>query len=166
MTDTIPDPRPHPGPDAPPPHAPWRARLAGLSGRTRAGVAAAAVALVAVGAAGGLAGAGLLRPAPALFQAGLAATPIAEAADGEWIALDGAVAEVFGNKFIIADGGARALVDTGPAGEDQSLVAPGERVTVQGRYDHGFLHASAIRRADGAIETLAPPPSPPHRTRL
>ena len=62
---------------------------------------------------------------------------------------------------MIVDGAARALVDTGPAGEDQGLVAPGERVTVQGRFDHGFLHAGAIRRADGAIETLAPPP-PPH----
>lgn len=161
MTDTILGP----GPDAPP-HAPWRARLARLSGRARAGIAATALALVAVGAAGGLAGATLMHPAPEVFRPGLAATPIAEAADGEWIALDGAVAEIFGNKFVIADEGARALVDTGRAGEDQSLVAPGERVTVQGRYDHGVLHAGAIRRADGEIETLAPPPPPPPTARL
>ena len=163
MTDTIPGPEPD-TPPWPPRHVPWRDRLRGFAWPSRAGVAAA-VALLAVGAAGGVACAGLLRPEPETFQPGLAASSIANAADGGWIALDGEVAEIFGNKFVIADGAARALVDTGPAGEDQGLVAPGERVTVQGRFDHGFLHAGAIRRADGAIENLAPPPHPPHPPR-
>lgn len=39
----------------------------------------------------------------------------------------------------------------------------GEPVTVEGRFDDGFLHATAIRHANGEIETLAPPP--PHGPR-
>ncbi|MFT3972500.1 MAG: hypothetical protein QM699_03320 [Amaricoccus sp.] len=105
--------------------------------------------------------AGLLRPAPETFQASLAATPIAQLSSGERVALDGKVAEIFGNKFVIDDGTARALVETGRAGEGVDLVVAGEPVTVQGRFEHGFVHASAIRPANGDIEELAPPPLPP-----
>lgn len=160
------DPVHGPEPDTPlPPEAPrlarWRDGFERLSWTTRASLGAAAVALLVAGAAGGVASAALLRPEAHVFQPGLVATPIAEAADANrWIALEGDVVEIFGNKFVIDDGVGRALVETGRAGEDQSLVMAGERVTVQGRFDHGFLHAGAIRRADGDVETLAPPPPP------
>ncbi len=62
----------------------------------------------------------------------------------------------FGNKFILQDGTGRALVETGRAGEGGTLVAKGESVTVQGRFENGFLHASALTRADGKIESYAP----------
>ena len=138
------------------PRARWRA----MGSQSRLLVGAAGVGLIALGVAGGAAGAGLLRPEPVVYQADLAATPIPDLAPGERVAVTGTVAEIFGNKFVVADGAARALVETGPAGEDGDLVVAGEPVTIQGRFDHGFLHATAIRHADGEIETLAPPPPP------
>lgn len=133
-----------------------------MTARSRALVAAgAAAALLASGIAGGAAGAVMLRSAPATFQAGLAATPIAQLSSGGPVALDGKVVEIFGSKFVIDDGTARALVETGRAGEGGDLVAAGEPVTVQGRFEKGFLHASALRHADGDVDELAPPPPPP-----
>ena len=43
-------------------------------------------------------------------------------------------------------------------GEDATLVAKGEAVTVQGRFEHGFLHAEAITHADGHVDSFGPPP--------
>lgn len=137
----------------------WGTLPARSRGLVAGGVAAA---LLAVGIAGGAAGASFMRPEPATFEAGLAGTPITRLAAGERVALDGKVVEIFGNKFVVDDGTARALVETGPAGEGGDLVAIGEAVTVQGRFEHGFVHASALRHGDGAIEELAPLPPPPH----
>lgn len=119
--------------------------------------------LIALGAVSGVVGAGLLRPEPATFDATLATTPMTEivtTSNGR-VALSGKVAEIFGNKFVISDGTARVLVETGRAGEDGALVADGETILVQGQFDHGFLHAFAIRHASGEIEELAPPPRGP-----
>jgi hypothetical protein len=42
-------------------------------------------------------------------------------------------------------------------------VAVGEPVSVQGRFDDGFLHASYIVHQDGKTDVLRPPPAPrPH----
>lgn len=137
----------------------WR----GMPWKSRMLVAGAGAAMLALGAAGGATGAGLLRPEPVTYQADLAPTPIVDLAAGDRVALTGTVVEIFGNKFVVEDGAARALVETGRAGEDGDLVVAGEPVTVQGRFDDGFLHATAIRHANGEIEILAPPP--PHHPR-
>jgi len=81
------------------------------------------------------------------------------------VAVRGDVAEVFGNKFIVADDSGRALVDTGRAGEGGTLVARSEAVTVQGRFEHGFIHATVITHADGRSDVVAPP-APPRRRGL
>lgn len=88
-------------------------------------------------------------------------------ADDSVVAVKGKVAEIFGNKFIIQDASGRALVETGPAGDDGDLVARDETVTVQGRYEDGFLHGSAIVGADGKMQSLGPlkGPRPPHGPR-
>lgn len=78
-------------------------------------------------------------------------------ADAEQAAVQGEVAEVFGNKFILADPSGRALIETGRAGEGGDLVRVGETVTVQGRFHHGFLHAEVLTRADGGTVSLHPP---------
>lgn len=122
---------------------------------------AGALALLAVGAAGGAAAWSATRERDAAFDATLVPTTIANLVDSATVGVDGTVAEIYGNKFVVTDGRARALVDTGRAGEDGTLVTVGETVTVQGRFDDGFLHASAIRHADQRIDELAPPP-PPH----
>ncbi|MFD0936384.1 DNA-binding protein, partial [Methylobacterium trifolii] len=71
------------------------------------------------------------------------------------------VAEVFGNKFVVQDGTGRALVETGRQGEGGTLVSKGETVTVQGRFENGFLHARLLTRADGTKVVLGPAGGPP-----
>ena len=76
-------------------------------------------------------------------------------------AVKGEVAEIFGNKFVVQDGTGRALVETGREGEGGGLVAKGEAVTVQGRFDEGFLHASVLTHGDGRKVLLGPAGGPP-----
>lgn len=76
-------------------------------------------------------------------------------------AIRGDVAEIFGNKFVVQDGTGRALVETGRAGEGGGLVAKGEAVTVQGRFERGFLHASVLTHGDGRKVVLGPAGGPP-----
>ena len=76
-------------------------------------------------------------------------------------AIKGTVAEIFGNKFVVQDPTGRALVETGPAGEDGKLVAKGEAVTVQGRFETGFLHAGVLTHGDGRTVVLGPAGGPP-----
>jgi len=84
-------------------------------------------------------------------------------ADDSLVAVKGKVAEQFGNKFIITDATGRALVDAGPAGNGKALVAANEEVTVQGRFDDGFVRAGMIIHADGKVDELRPPrPRGPH----
>lgn len=91
----------------------------------------------------------------------LAPAPISAMNNRSPVAVKGQVAEVFGNKFVIEDEGGRALVETGPQGEGTALVAKAETVTVQGRFDHGFIHAVAIQHADGHNDLVGPPGVPP-----
>ena len=76
------------------------------------------------------------------------------------MAVKGTVAEVFGNKFVVEDDSGRALVETGPQGDNGGLVAKSETVTVQGRFEHGFIHAIAIQHGDGRADAVAPPGPP------
>ncbi|MCJ2036049.1 DNA-binding protein [Methylobacterium sp. J-068] len=80
------------------------------------------------------------------------------------IAAKGEVAEIYGNKFVIQDGTGRALVETGRQGEGGTLVKAGEAVTVQGRFETGFLHAVLITRADGSKLVVGPAGGPPAGT--
>ncbi len=123
-----------------------------------------------IAAAALIAAAGIGAGATALAQKGRAVTlvalapePVSALKDGTMAAVKGEVAEIFGNKFVVGDGSGRALVETGRRGEDGTLVVKGEPVTVQGRFEHGFLHAAAITHADGHADALDPPP-PPART--
>lgn len=83
--------------------------------------------------------------------------PIDKMAERSPVAIRGDVAEVFGNKFVVQDGSGRALVDTGPRGEDRVVVAKGETVTVQGRFDRGVVRADVLAHADGRNEAFGPP---------
>ena len=129
--------------------------------RRRTAVAAALIGAVAVGAG-----------ATALAQRGqgvtvVALTPAPITAMKDWspVAVKGQVAEIFGNKFVVQDDTGRALVETGRQGEDGRLVAKSETVTVQGRFEHGFIHAVAIQHADGRNDVVALPGPPPHPPR-
>lgn len=122
-----------------------------------------AVALLAAGAGIGAGAAGFAHRPQMFFDPALTETKIAELSQDETVAVGGRVAEIFGNKFILQDATGRALVETGREGEGGGLVKPEEALTVQGRFERGFLHASAIRHADGRIQVLGPPHPPrPH----
>ncbi|MET3858975.1 hypothetical protein [Rhizobium sp. OAE497] len=81
--------------------------------------------------------------------------------DWSTVTVKGTVAEIYGNKFIVQDETGRALIETGPAGESGSIVAINEPVSVQGRFEHGFLHASYVVHQNGRTDALRPPPGPP-----
>ncbi len=120
----------------------------------------AAVALLALGIAGG---AGAMKLAkPSVEMAPMAPVAIATLPDGDLVTIKGKVAEVFGNKFVLQDASGRALVETGPSGENGKLVTVNEEISVQGRFDDGFLHASFLVHPDGKIEALGPAGKPPH----
>ncbi|ANM11132.1 hypothetical protein AMK05_CH02758 [Rhizobium sp. N324] len=50
-----------------------------------------------------------------------------------------------------------------PGRRGGALVAQGEAVTIQGRFDDGFVHASYLVRQDGRTEALRLHKGPPHR---
>jgi uncharacterized protein YdeI (BOF family) len=126
-------------------------------GRGLRGNAAAAVAGIALLALGGGVGAAVMHATrPSVTMA--PATPVAiRSLQSEGIVtIKGQVAEVFGNKFIVQDRSGRALVETGREGEDGKLVAPGEPVTVQGRFDQGFVRAEFLVGSDAKVIALGP----------
>ncbi|WP_076070752.1 hypothetical protein [Sphingomonas montana] len=77
------------------------------------------------------------------------------------VTIRGRVAEVYGNKFVMADGSGRALVDTGREGDERALVTANEVVTVQGRFDRGFVRAAFLVKADRKVIVLGPLAGPP-----
>ncbi|MFK0335303.1 hypothetical protein ACIQUB_29770 [Rhizobium sp. NPDC090275] len=127
-----------------------------------AAFAISAFVVLAVGAAGGATAMKLTRPN--VEMAPLTPVVITSLKDSNAIVtIKGNVAEIYGNKFIMQDASGRALIETGPAGDDGKLVALDEPVTVQGRFDDGFLRASYIVHGDGKTDALRPPPGPrPH----
>lgn len=126
---------------------------------------AAAFGLAAIGLVVGLAcGAGAMKLVrPNVEMAPMTPVSISAMADNSLVTIKGKVAEIFGNKFIVQDDSGRVLVETGPEGEGGKLVASNEMVSVQGRFDDGFLHGSYIVREDGRTEALGPAGKPPHR---
>jgi uncharacterized protein YdeI (BOF family) len=118
-----------------------------------AGAAAILVAGAALGAGGTRLAQNWQPPRVMLLQP----APIGDMREATPVAVKGEVADVFGNKFIVQDGSGRALVDTGPRGEDRTIVAKGETVTVQGRFDRGVVHAQILAHADGRNEAFGPP---------
>ena len=131
----------------------------GRRGRTAA-LSVGLLLIVAIAGAGALRLAGGLHPQTAFV---LQPSPITSMSEWTPAAIKGQVAEVFGNKFIIADASGRALVETGREGEGGRLVKPNETVTVQGRFERGFLHASVIQHEDGHADIVGPPKGPhPH----
>jgi hypothetical protein len=115
--------------------------------------------LVAFALGGGVTAVALQARRPALVM--LTPAPITSMHGWSEVAVKGEVAEVFGNKFIVQDDSGRALVDTGRSGESGNLVAKSETVTVQGRFEHGSIHAHAISHPDGRNDFVGPPGPPP-----
>ena len=127
----------------------WRVATAGV------------VLLVAGGAAGTVAG-HALRPGIEMAPA----QPVAIASLAQRsgvVTVRGQVAEVYGTHAVLTDASGRTLVELGRPGEEGSLVATGQTVTVQGRFRNGVLHGSFLIDAKGDVTLLAPfgPPRGP-----
>jgi hypothetical protein len=119
----------------------------------------AAVAILALGVAGGAGAMKLVRPS--VEMAPMVPVAISKMPDGDLVTIKGKVAEIFGNKFVVEDESGRALVETGPAGRGGPLVKANEDISVQGRFDDGFLHASFIVHPDGKTQAVGPAGGPP-----
>ncbi|WP_320202777.1 hypothetical protein [Agrobacterium rosae] len=126
--------------------------------------ALAAVVALAVGAAGGAAAMKLVRPSAEM--APMTPVAISTMPASSLVTIKGTVAEIYGNKFVLQDDSGKALIETGPGGEDGKLVTSNEAVTVQGRFEDGFLHASYLVRQDGKTEALGPQKGPPPHKHL
>lgn len=128
--------------------------------RSPRSAALAAVALLAVGGGAGAVAMQATRPSVSMAPA----TPVAirSLSSSAIVTVKGRVAEIYGNKFVMADATGRALVDTGREGEGGGLVKAGEPVTVQGRFDRGFIHAAFLVGPDSKVLALGPLGGPPH----
>ena len=138
---------------------PTRARRAfGLP--RRGNLALVGAGLLALGGAAGAVVMAETRPSVSMAPA----TPVAirSLSSTGIVTIRGRVAEIYGNKFIMADASGRALVDTGREGDDRQLVTAGEPVTVQGRFDRGFVHAAFLIGPDSKVVALGPLAGPPH----
>lgn len=120
----------------------------------------AAAGLLALGGAAGAVVMAETRPSVSMAPA----IPVAirSLSSSGIVTVRGRVAEIYGNKFIVADASGRALVDTGRQGDDRQLVTTGEPVTVQGRFDRGFVHAAFLVGPDNKVVALGPLAGPPH----
>lgn len=121
--------------------------------RSRLKLSIAAAALIVAGGAAGAFAVAETRPSVTMAPA----TPVAirALASDTIVTVRGRVAEVYGNKFVMADPTGRALIDTGRGGED-GLVKANDPVTVQGRFDHGFIRAAFLVTPDGKVTALGP----------
>lgn len=117
-------------------------------------LALAAAGLLVVGGAAGAVTVAATRPSVTMAPA----TPVAIRSlqsDGI-VTIRGTVAETYGNKFVMADRTGRALVDLGREGDGSNLVAAGQPVTIQGRFEDGFVHASFLVAPGGKVTALGP----------
>jgi uncharacterized protein YdeI (BOF family) len=111
-------------------------------------------ALLAAGAVGGAGAVGLTRP-------GIEVAPIRPVAiaslaqrDGGLVTVRGKVAEVYGDRFTIADGSGKTMVDVGRDGDN--TVTAGQDLLVQGRYDNDQLRASFLVDGTGRVRAVGP----------
>ncbi len=130
--------------------------------RGRPAILAGALGLLVVGGGAGALAVEANRPSVTMAPATPVAIRTLTNDDDSIVTIRGRVAEIYGDKFVMADGSGRALVETGREGEDGTLVGVGQPVTVQGRFDRGTLHAAFLVGADGKVKALGPLGGPPH----
>ncbi len=130
--------------------------------RGRPAILAGALGLFVVGGGAGALAVEANRPSVTMAPATPVAIRTLTNDDDSIVTIRGRVAEIYGDKFVIADASGRALIETGREGEDGTLVGVGQPVTVQGRFDRGTLHAAFLVGADGKVKALGPLGRPPH----
>ena len=125
-----------------------------------AALAIAGAGLLALGGTTGAVVMAQTRPSVSMAPA----TPVAirTLSSSGIVTIRGRVVEVYGNKFVMEDGSGRALVDTGREGDERQLATVNQPVTVQGRFERGFVHAAFLVGPDNKVLALGPLAGPPH----
>lgn len=125
-----------------------------------AGLTVIGAGLLALGGATGAVVVAETRPSVSMAPA----TPVAirSLSSTGIVTIRGRVVDVYGNKFVMDDGTGHALVDTGRDGDEHPLVVANQPVTVQGRFERGFVHAAFLVRPDNKVLALGPLAGPPH----
>ena len=113
---------------------------------------AGAALLLVLGAAGGAAVVETTRPSVEMAPASPVAISSLAQRTGI-VTIKGKVAEVYGDRFILADGSGRTMVDLG---RDATPATAGAALTVQGRYEEGQLHASFLVDQAGTVTSVGP----------
>ncbi len=86
---------------------------------------------------------------------GAALMAMTSAAMAEQIKLTGTVTEVFGQRYVVEDGGKKSLVDIGPKGRDLVTIKNGDKIAVEGELtDAGEIHAFKVGVADSPVVEL------------
>lgn len=99
---------------------------------------------------------GLSTAAPAIAD-----TEIGTLGRAHGTTIQGIVADVFGNRFVLEDATGRVLVSSGPHWHHQLTLRKGERVTVNGELDGDEFDAFTITRQDGEVVAIRPAEGPP-----
>lgn len=120
------------------------------SARLRLGLGGAA--LLVLGAVGGATAIGATRPAIEMAPTSVVAIASLPQHDG-LVTVRGKVAEVYGDRFTVADATGKTMVD---AGRGANTMTVGAAVLVQGRYDNGQLRASFVVDASGNVTPVGP----------
>jgi hypothetical protein len=97
----------------------------------------------------------------ALAQTSNQTTSIGTLRSTQGISIEGTVASVFGNKFVLEDASGQVLVETVPGWFQQLEFTPGERLTVIGEMDYDEFEAFRIIRANGETLELRNVQGPP-----
>ena len=101
---------------------------------------------------------GATAPTPAAQTApALPVTPISALRDTSALRIEGRVVERYGNALIVEDASGRMLVQLGKDGAALLPTAPGDRLQVDGRFQDGHVHATAVILADGRVVALRGP---------
>lgn len=104
---------------------------------------------------------GATAPTPAAETAqsapALPVTPISALRDTPGLRIEGRVVERYGNALIVEDASGRMLVQLGKDSAALLPAAPGDRLQVDGRFQDGHVHATAVTLADGRVVALRGP---------
>jgi hypothetical protein len=132
------------------------------SRRPRLRLALAGGALLVLGGAIGAGAVIATHPIEVMAPGGPVAIASLATATQPWVGepvvtVRGQVAEVYGNRFVVADRSGRTLVEAGGPRDAGAIVTAGQIVTVQGRYEDGVIRARYLVGPDGRVAALRAP---------
>jgi hypothetical protein len=84
-----------------------------------------------------------------ILATGAALLTMMGTAMAEQVKLNGTVTDVFGQRYVVDEGGKKSLVDIGPKGRELVTIKSGDKVSIEGELtDAGEVHAVRVSVAD------------------